>query len=554
VEQATQAVKKQTAARLEAAQKKLETKRAQVEKEKTAFEAEMQHKVSSVEKDLETFIAAKEGLLASIQGRIDRAKEQTADAQEDWNKQVEEMESEHSHNVQEIVLRQQKEDRYFEAKITALRAELAQVLKENEAIENDIKEDDADDENDEVPDRERLLSNKLSDQKQQEIDELVQQKIAELREKHRQERVALMLEAENLEQTAASLQEHAAQAEPEQWREAFFEETKNLKQEEAVERQRLDASKAELAKTMNRTAELRLELSKASTKYDAELAALRAQGDGHLENLRKVVNAKEKEVAQLQRTVEEHEQQVREQVRAVDDAENRLRELRRHLAQEKLTIKIALQSEFQPKIKEEREKTKNVRSEMSALRKQLEMSVVLMKTQLFDVETSTAALEATLAKETAVLSEELRHELASKAQAEERQLVIRLKNEEKQEVESLHELEHELAKEEETALAREKKKLEDYIAQREEKVAQLNNECVAVMAANSEKKAELKARIRDGCTTCAVLDKNLRKLEKLLVKMQLQDRELALDGANKRDMIHKLHAKSRLPPLPAQPL
>lgn len=60
---------------------------------------------------------------------------------------------------------------------------------------------------------------------------------------------------------------------------------------------------------------------------------------------------------------------------------------------------------------------------------------------------------------------------------------------------------------------------------------------------------------------CPILDKNLKKLEKAIVKMQIQDRDLALDGQNKRDMIHKLgnpnanpnSKPAKLPMLPNKP-
>ena len=54
-------------------------------------------------------------------------------------------------------------------------------------------------------------------------------------------------------------------------------------------------------------------------------------------------------------------------------------------------------------------------------------------------------------------------------------------------------------------------------------------------------------------STCGLLDKNIRKLEKDLVKLQLQDRGLALDGNNKKEMISRLTGKPKSPPLASHP-
>ena len=94
-----------------------------------------------------------------------------------------------------------------------------------------------------------------------------------------------------------------------------------------------------------------------------------------------------------------------------------------------------------------------------------------------------------------------------------------------------------------------------------EKIEVLNNECIEILAQNSEKQELIRKLKEKKCDMCPVLEKNLKKLEKALVKMQIQDRDLALDGQNKRDMIHKLGnpntnsnpKAARLPMLPAKP-
>jgi hypothetical protein len=74
------------------------------------------------------------------------------------------------------------------------------------------------------------------------------------------------------------------------------------------------------------------------------------------------------------------------------------------------------------------------------------------------------------------------------------------------------------------------------------------------LSSNREKKEQLQLLSETGCRTCPLLDENIKKLEKLLVRMQLQARDLMLDGQNKKDTIHKLRGKTKLPLLSGRPL
>jgi hypothetical protein len=54
------------------------------------------------------------------------------------------------------------------------------------------------------------------------------------------------------------------------------------------------------------------------------------------------------------------------------------------------------------------------------------------------------------------------------------------------------------------------------------KIAELNNERVGILLLSIKKKMQFQSCSGTDCTTCPLLDENIKQLEKLLVKMQLQ--------------------------------
>jgi hypothetical protein len=385
----------------------------------------------------------------------------------------------------------------------------------------------------------------------------------ELREQHRLERIRMLEEATRLEQQEHALEAHpsqgflsdeylAATADPTM--EKYFPDTKNLKQEEAVALKQLEERKDEFKDALRKTAALSRKLKEVSANYEADLAAVTAKGTEELDELRNIVAAKEREVLVLERQFEESEKEVRRRFLEIDDAEHQLKTLRAKLADEKMKIKERIQKEFEPIIGEERTKNEAMLQQLEALKRDLELAVEYLKHDLLDVETSNAAMEESLRAETDKLVEELKGELELDYQRKESALLEELNASEREahskiieEKRSLEErmMEMKRAREEQMALEQ---------SEFDQKIAELNNECVEILTANIELKKKIRVLNESGCQTCPLLDRNIKKLEKLLVKMQIQDRDLALDGQNKKDMIHKFHVKPKLPPLPGKPI
>jgi hypothetical protein len=403
------------------------------------------------------------------------------------------------------------------------------------------------------------LSDKFTAEMEAQIQAKVEERLRELREKHKQERILLLQQANELElQTVEKAVGEEAAQEPghdvdTDWR-RHVPATLGLKQEEAHAMQALQNGRTELRQAVDRTNFLRQQLLGASAKYEEQLEEVKSSGDSELQSLRSVVDEKEKEILLLERQFEENEKEVREKMKQIEAAEQRLTELRAQLTLEKERIRDQIQKEYQPLLHQEAEKTEAVMSELQKLKAELSMSVELLKSDLYDVETSNAALEDSLKQETQKIVAQLKTELEEQYADEEMTLVSTLTGIEKEEMNKIRK-EKAMFDEEERKYTEEKMaKVREEQKEFEQRLGELNNECAQVLSGNVDKRAQIHTLTTSECKTCPLLDKNIRKLEKLLVKMQIHDRDLMLDGQNKKDMIHKLHTKTKLPPLPSRPI
>lgn len=245
----------------------------------------------------------------------------------------------------------------------------------------------------------------------------------------------------------------------------------------------------------------------------------------------------------------------------IEQAEDKLTKLRTKLAEEKSKIKEVIKKEYQPLINQEQRRSEVMVSELEKLRNELELSVEYLKHDLLGIETSNAAMEEDLKSETEKIIKNLQEELRKKYEQMEEEFISKMSQ---IEIDKANQVNLEIAKLDEEMASLQHEKDEEIQKDQQkynEQIEVLNNECLEILTQNSEKQELIRQLKEKKCDMCPVLDKNLKKLEKALVKMQIQDRDLALDGQNKRDMIHKLGnpgintnpKAAKLPMLPAKP-
>lgn len=74
----------------------------------------------------------------------------------------------------------------------------------------------------------------------------------------------------------------------------------------------------------------------------------------------------------------------------------------------------------------------------------------------------------------------------------------------------------------------------------DEKIKVVNNECMELLDMNSQKKEEVRVCSETECSMCPTLQRAQRKLEKHLIKMQVEERGLMLTDSNEEDVYRKL--------------
>lgn len=518
----------------------------------------------------------------NIKLEIKAVNDEIKQTKDDWEVQRKEIRENYDKDVNDISQKESDKDVYFEAKLAALKKELNLITEETELLQ---RADDTIDENDEeisstqkvFIEDEKELATDLSKNMDQKVSEKVNEKMNLLRQKHEKERENLLLEARKLEEQEAALKLKLAEEEkksqeesqktPEQmfqsstimdvqidkWRESYFVETKKLKQEEIEALKQLDSCKVNFKEAVFKTIELKEQLKKSTEEYEEALQKAKSKGSEELEGLRQIVEAKEKEINLLEKQFEANEKEVRKKIILIEEAEDKLNALRTKLDEEKTKIKEVIKNEFQPLISQEQKKSEQKVSELEKLRNELELSVEYMKHDLYGIEASNAALEEELKKETEKMVAELHEELLTKYEKEEADLMekfeqIEMEKEEEAKNEAIK-LEAEVTNfklEKDAEMESQKKKCN-------EQISALNDECLNILKKNTEKKQLIQELKERDCDLCPVLDKNMKKLEKIIVKMQIQDRDLMLDSQNKRETISKLGQKTKLPTLPTTP-
>lgn len=567
---------------------RLKSLRDTIEKDANDFQNRINEKLENHQDRMNKLREENQKAIEEVQEQIDETNRQIEETKQQWVKEKEDINESYDRDIRDVSTKELKDDKYFEAKVAALTKELHQVLMENQAMAEqatflDETEAEVNSKQDSYREKEEQISARLSSELSVQVQERVQEKMRPLKEKHEQERLRLLNDAYNLEEQEMGLQKLIAtrnssnrsstssassinlrssavfssssflNAQVDKWRGDYFVETKNLKQEEADALKDLDKCKVEFQEAMNKTVRLRDALKESTSRYETALAEAKTKSGEELTALRTLVEQKEKEIVELERTFEENEKEVRKKIRQIENAEEKLTKLRNQLAAEKGKIKEVIKKEYQPLIQNEQRKSEIMVSALEKLRNELELSLEYMKHDLYCVETSNAAMEEGLAAETDQLVEQLRAQLKSKLEKEEEVVVTEMSNIEMSKLEEVNQKVVELEEEVEKLQKEKQRQIDEAQNSYKAQITELNDHCFQIMSESSEKKQIIRELRSRKCELCPVLDKNIHKLEKLLVKLQYHDRDLLLDGKNKKDMLQKFkNTKPKLPPLPAQ--
>jgi len=523
---------------------------------------------------------------SEIKNLIQDTIEKISQAKIDWRTERKQLNDGYDQDLKDIALRDENGDRYFEAKMAALKKELHQVLEENRiafGVEEPYDEE-LDEFQKQLKRSEELFAVRFKAELSEETHSKIQVKLGELREKHEKEIETILKESQSLDSNERLLLEKTSgldgttssgvsllaskkglskqarvssvfnssifiEAQMDKWKENFFIDCKNLKQEEAAALKKLESSKHELKDAVVRTITLKKQLEATTSSYEESIAKLRNGSEADLSSLRQEIDRKEKEISDMEIQFQANEREVRKRVRQIELAEDRIQTLKVKLNEEKSKIKTRIKEDYQPLIKQEQRKSELMVSELEKLRNELELSIELMQHDLFGIETSNAAMEEGLKKETEELVSKLRQSLIS-----EQESIDDIMNSTLSQIEMGHLDDINKAINDQYQIVEELKREQEQniiLVEKEykEKVSVLNDICIEFLSEINDSKQKVKHLKDLKCEICPLLSKNIKKLEKHLIKIQIQDRDITLDEQNKIDTLHMLKGKSKLPPL-----
>lgn len=333
-------------------------------------------------------------------------------------------------------------------------------------------------------------------------------------------------------------------------RQEFMAVRKSLKMEEAEGLKQLQDTKNNYMEAMNNTLTLRAQLEEAQKNYEVALQKKRDETSGNIKALNEEVVEKEKCILILEEKFSQNEQEVLRKMRQIEHAEQRISELKLKLEHEKAKIVEAIRLEFAPLIVQEQEKSQQISQQLEKLKSDLELNIEFIQNDLCGVEASNQALEDSLRTETKDIVAKARETFTEKLQEQEETVVSELNNDELDHYEDCQMQIEAARKDAEERIKQMEEEFEVIQAKYNKVVDDLNEECMEMLTHISDKKQEIKELMEKPCERCPVLEKNIKKLEKALIKLQIEDRNLVLDEKNKNDLYNTFHMKTKLPPLP----
>lgn len=562
-----------------------------------------QDKVNAMISSFEEQVKQKNDLIKQINEDIIRA-------QNDWKAERHEINTQHDKDMNDLKEKVDWDNKYYKAKLELLSKELGIIVDENTLIlENEMEEDVEN-----VDEDSQTFINEMKAKMEVEISARVQERMSIIKKQHSEELNDLMsmiqaqldLESDSntnhdensnddltiesqssyIKQSSLSNEVNSVEddtpsqscvcddkvesekdysaspikgeffsdaymeAQLDKWRANYFMDRKNLKKEEAEALLNLDIEFDRYKETIDKVKSLQNQLSAAHESYKETIEKLASEQDVDLNSLKTEIEEKEKTMATLERKFRDTEREVVKRSKGIQEAEYRLNKLKKKLNEEKEKIHATIRGEYTPLINEEKDKAERILSELDTLRMEFEASTKCLKNDLFDIETSNAAMEEDIKNETKVLIENLQIQMVSEIVKIEDKFTQEITDKEKLRLDDIRRQRDEIDRITEEKIHKIEQEILDDQENYSKKTNEISDKCAKIAEINTSKRQQIEYLINKSCELCPVLERNIRKLEKLLIEMQYQDRGLVLDERNKNDTIQTFKPKTKLPPLP----
>lgn len=576
IDEPSQKLKKQYKTKVNKLKENLKNIEAQAKAEEDAVLSRIQDKAQSHQEKMKQLKEEHEEFVKNITKEREEIKNNTIQLRIDWKKEKEKVSHDYKQEIIEVQQSCDKEDKYFQTKHAALTEELNRVREENKQLLSTISENEKEinEQKDKNLKDEEELTVTLAEQMKAEADERVKNRMTELRSKHQAERNKLMEEMKTAKQNEVQLQEKyqdaiqasqedqnrivsinaskdLIQAKTNDWRKNFFISCKSLKDEEAKALKILEKAKLEFKESLERTFELREKLKKISDFYNSQIDTAQGKTEEELKELLQVLLSKEKEVNELERQINENQKELLRKTRQVEQAEDKINNLRRQLEQEKEKIKEQIQKDFKPLFENEKQKKDEWIEQIDNLRLELEYQVEYTQQCISLVDASNAAMQDGLRKESEQMVVRLKEQLLPELRKTESDVSDQLSIEEENIQQKCSDEVNSFSGIEKEADEKYEKKLNKLKAQHQKEVGILNDECMAILSSNYQKKEKYNQLNRLECEMCPRLKRSIKQLENQMIEYQEKARDLKLDDQNKKESYQKFHSYTlKSPPLP----
>lgn len=544
-------------------------------------------------------------VLQEFEEEKQKIRDETEAIRATWDEDREKIKTQMAANIEAIQKKSEREEKYYESKIAALKAELAAIIDENSQVENNTMNDVAEYEK-ELQAQETLLENELQNELNKKVQAAVEAKIAELRREHEEEQRRLENQMRQLESQLSELsiprvsvitndspmnsnpyrdsgvkkvQSMMTKFNPEsqnqlssnrtpvttarvrpsfatqqfidsqldKWRKDFLADTKEMRAEQTRALRLLEESKNDFQAAVDHINKLKQKLEVTTVEYNSAVNESEKKSEQELNSLKVIVDEKEKQISELETQFEVNEHELKKRAKQIEAVEDKLQHLKEHLDQSKEQIQKKITEEYQPMILSEKQKTDERMAQLHEIQTQLELQLEFMKNDLFVVESANAAMEDTLRGETSSMVERLKNDLNKELSAAEAKYSQLLRTKEAKHMNEIKAKLQQLEDDEKNKVSdfeAEMKKLEE---QHQEELHQINDLCMRVMTENSDKRQQLSDYYNIVCDRCPVLAKHMKHLEKEIVKLQLACRDVKLSDENNKHLYKTF--KPTLPPL-----
>ncbi|KAK8878128.1 hypothetical protein M9Y10_004892 [Tritrichomonas musculus] len=554
----------------------------QLENDENALKERIRDKSNSHQDRVKKIEEEHHQAVMSIMSEIEETKSEISKIKKEWQEEREKIENDSNKQLFELQRKSENSKKYFEIKFERLRKELHLVLQENAKIFDRLSKDNDDLLSLKLKHREEesQLTSRLQEKMKAESEEKIKAKVDELRKKHLTEREKIMAEINSARETETGLDKmyndalNESKKEPDRlfnsftskesikgmneeeandskWKKEIFLDIKVLKEEEATALTELCQTKDEFKSAVDKALILREKLTKTSKFYTDEVEKAKNQNEDELMELRQNIIEKQKEISELEKQYEENEIELNRKSRLVEKAEDKLNDLRNRLSKDKELIKEKIINNYQPLISSQKEKSNSLAKQISELSNELQLEIEMKKQELLLLEASNAAMIDSIRKESEEIINNFKDQLAPQLKEEEDNYNDELFKEEELKIREINEKSANFQNDENRIDQENKEKLEEQLNLHKKEIDNINNECMKISKKISEKRLKVDQLNNSECKECQILQKSLKKIEKQLIAMQEEERDLVLTDKNHNETYKTFHNNLRktLPPL-----